>query len=195
MPRLTASARRARVSSIWASLLLAAARLTLSPSASPAQPSRSASAIRSVRLPRMSSSRCFWEGSTRRSEHRMQLCSWMQVLPQARPQSPRASLRRSKWPRNSSHSESVGARYSSLGRSSRRRAMNARCAADGLLGIGGLVSHGRGDAGVPHQELADVRRHPVHDRVGREDPPEIMGLEGKRLPGGVGDAGAFQRGW
>jgi hypothetical protein len=53
-------------------------------------------------------------------------CSWMQLDPQARPQSPRASRRRSKWPRNSSHSESLGVRYSSLGRSSRRRAMNAR---------------------------------------------------------------------
>jgi hypothetical protein len=56
----------------------------------------------------------------------MQLCSWMQLVPQARPQSPRASLRRSKWPRKSSHSASVGVRYSSLGRSARRRAMNAR---------------------------------------------------------------------
>ena len=37
-----------------------------------------------------------------------------------------SDLRRSKWPRNSVHSSSLGVRYSSLGRSSRRRAMNAR---------------------------------------------------------------------
>ena len=67
-----------------------------------------------------------WAGSILRSGHLMQECSWMQLVEYARPQSPRATRRRSKWPRNSSHSVSVGVRYSSLGRSSRRRAMNAR---------------------------------------------------------------------
>jgi anti-sigma B factor antagonist len=38
----------------------------------------------------------------------------MQGVPNARLQVPVATLRRSKWPRNSSHSASVGARYSSL---------------------------------------------------------------------------------
>src|SRR6202522_1533702 len=47
-------------------------------------------------------------------------------------------------------------------------------AADRFLGIDGLVSHGRGDAGMAHQKLADVRRHPVHDRVGREDSSKIV---------------------
>jgi anti-anti-sigma factor len=47
-------------------------------------------------------------------EHRRQLCSWMQGVPNARPQVPVATLRRSKWPRNSSHPASVGVRYSSL---------------------------------------------------------------------------------
>ena len=35
------------------------------------------------------------------------------------------TLRRSKWPRNCCHSSSVGWRYSSVGRSARRRVMNA----------------------------------------------------------------------
>jgi len=64
---------------------------------------------------------------------------------------------------------------------------------DGFFWIDGLVPHGGGDAGVSHQELADVRGHPVHDCVGREDPSEIVGFEGERLAGGVGDAGSFQR--
>jgi hypothetical protein len=55
-----------------------------------------------------------------------QECSWMQVVECARPQSPSATLRCSKWPRNSSHSVSVGVRWSSPGRSWRRRAMKAR---------------------------------------------------------------------
>jgi len=44
-----------------------------------------------------------------------------------RPESPTDTLRCSKWPVKSAHSSSVGVRYSSLGRSARRRAMNARC--------------------------------------------------------------------
>jgi hypothetical protein len=54
------------------------------------------------------------------------MCSWMQLVEYARPQSPRATRRRWKWPRKSSHSVSVGERYSSLGRVARRRVMNAR---------------------------------------------------------------------
>ncbi len=49
MPTLTGSAGRDR-RSIWASLSRAPARLILSPSASPCQPSRSASAMRAVRV-------------------------------------------------------------------------------------------------------------------------------------------------
>ena len=76
-----ASERRAAVMSAWASLLFAAERLTLSPSASPAQPSRSASAMRARRLSRMSSSRPRWSGEILRSGHLTQLCSWMQLVP------------------------------------------------------------------------------------------------------------------
>jgi hypothetical protein len=43
MPRSMASERRAAAVSAWAILLFAVARLTLSPSASPVQPSRSES--------------------------------------------------------------------------------------------------------------------------------------------------------
>jgi hypothetical protein len=34
-----------------------------------------------------------------------------------------------------------------------------------------------------------VRRHPVEDGVGGEDPPEVVGPERERLPVGAGDAG------
>jgi hypothetical protein len=54
---------------IWVSLSSAPARLTWSPSTSPSQPSRSASAMRSSRLARISSRRCRWAGSGLRSEH------------------------------------------------------------------------------------------------------------------------------
>nr|WP_252980206.1 hypothetical protein [Mycobacterium riyadhense] len=57
-----------------------------------------------------------------------QACSWMHGVPNARPQVPMETLRRSKCPRNCCHSSSVGCRYSSVGRNARRRAMKARCA-------------------------------------------------------------------
>ena len=56
IPSLTGAGVRAR-RSIWASLSWAPARLILSPSASPGQPSRSASAMRAVRLSRISAMR------------------------------------------------------------------------------------------------------------------------------------------
>jgi hypothetical protein len=55
--------------SAWAILLVAAVRLTLSPSASPVQPSRSASAMRAWRLSRISSRRWHWAGAMRRRGH------------------------------------------------------------------------------------------------------------------------------
>jgi hypothetical protein len=58
----------------------------------------------------------------------MQACSWMQGVLKARAQVPTATLRRSKEDRKVSHSASVGVRYSLLGRSALRRAMNARWA-------------------------------------------------------------------
>ncbi len=70
MPRCTVAARRA-ISSSWASFCRAPSRLTWRPSASPAQPSYSASAMRPSRLPRISSMRprCAGAGApTRRCE-------------------------------------------------------------------------------------------------------------------------------
>ena len=63
---------------------------------------------------------------------------------------------------------------------------------DDFLGVDGLVAHGDVDVAVPGDELGDVRRHAVHDRVGDEDPAEIVGDEPQRLAAGVGDAGAGQ---
>src|SRR5712691_515302 len=128
MPSWTASALRWSEAVIWASLSSAPARLTLSPSTSPGQPSRSASAMRSCRLARISSRRARWPADGRRSEHLTHACSWMQGVPNARAQVPTDTLRFSKWARKASHSSSLGVRYSSLGRMARRRAMNARCA-------------------------------------------------------------------
>src|SRR5664279_1177574 len=58
--------------SIWVSLAWAPARLTRSPSTSPNQPSRSASAMRSRRLSRMSTRRARWFGSGQSMEQRTQ---------------------------------------------------------------------------------------------------------------------------
>ena len=73
MPRSMAAAWRAASSSIWVSLAVAAARLTLSPSASPAQRCWRASAIRSRRLLQMPARRGRWAGSGRRTERRQTL--------------------------------------------------------------------------------------------------------------------------
>ena len=160
--------------SIWASLSSAPARLILSPSTSPSQPSCSASAMRAMRLSRISAMRLRWAGSGQCMEQRRQACSWMQGVPNARPQVPVATLRRSKWPRNSSHSASVGVRYSSLGRSAPAAGEEGQVGLDGLVGVDGLVAHGDVDVAVAGDDLGDVRREPVHDRVGDEHPAEVM---------------------
>jgi hypothetical protein len=61
--------------------------------------------------------------------------------------------------------------------------------ADDFLGIDGLVAHGRVDVAVPGDELGDVRRHAVHDRVGDQHAAEVVRGEPQRLPGGAGEAG------
>ena len=66
MPRSVVARR-----SIWASLSWAPERLILRPSTSPAQPSRSASAMRAVRLSRISVSRWRWAGSGQWTGQRM----------------------------------------------------------------------------------------------------------------------------
>ena len=96
--------------------VLGAGEADLSPSNSPSQPSRSASATRASRSSRISTSRDRWSGSGQSIEQRTQACSWIHGVEKARAQVPMETLRRSKWPRNSCHSSSVGTQYSSLGR-------------------------------------------------------------------------------
>ena len=45
---------------------------------------------------------------------------------------------------------------------------------------------------VPGDQLGDVRRHSVHDRVGDEDPAEVVRGESQWPAAGVGHAGAVQ---
>src|SRR6516225_9507543 len=61
-------------------------------------------------------------------------------------------------------------------------------AVDDFLGVDGLVAHGGVDAGVSHEELADVRWHPVHDGVGGKEPSQVVGAEDHGPAAGVGDA-------
>jgi hypothetical protein len=46
---------------------------------------------------------------------------------------------------------------------------------------------------VAGDDLGDVRRQPVQDGIGDEEPPEVMGSEVKRAAGRVGQAGAGER--
>ena len=66
-------------------------------------------------------------------------------------------------------------------------------AVDGLLGVDGLVAHGDVDVAVPGDQLGDVRRHPVHDRVGDEQPAEVVEGVAQRGAAGGGDADRGQR--
>ena len=46
--------------------------------------------------------------------------------------------------------------------------------ADGLFGVDGLIAHGGVHVAMPDDQRGDVRRQAVHDRVGDEDPAEIV---------------------
>jgi hypothetical protein len=50
-------------------------------------------------------------------------------------------------------------------------------AVDDLLGIDGFVAHRGVDAAMADHELGDVGWHPVHDRVGDEQAPEVVWCE------------------
>jgi hypothetical protein len=64
---------------------------------------------------------------------------------------------------------------------------------DGLFGVDGLVSHGGVDVPVPEDELGDVRRHAVHDRLGGEDPAEVVRGEVHRFAVAAGEPGSGER--
>jgi hypothetical protein len=64
---------------------------------------------------------------------------------------------------------------------------------DGFGGVDRLVAHRGADVAVTADDLGDVRRQPVDDRVGDEDPAKIMRGEDQRLGVVIPDAGAGQR--
>ena len=66
-------------------------------------------------------------------------------------------------------------------------------AVDDLFGVDRLISHGGIDVAVAGHQLGDVRRHPVHDRVGDEDPPEVVEGVAQRVAAGVFDPDRGQR--
>ena len=76
MPRWTACSWRCWAVWIWASLSSAPASADLEALDLAEPASRSASAMRSCRLTRISSSRLRWAGSGLRSEHLTHACSW-----------------------------------------------------------------------------------------------------------------------
>src|SRR5260370_13265770 len=47
-------------------------------------------------------------------------------------------------------------------------------AVDDFLGVDGLVSHRGVDISMADHQLSDVGWHPVHDRVGDEQPSEVV---------------------
>ena len=77
---------------------------------------------------------------------------------------------------------------------------------DDLVGVDGLVAHGGVDVAVSGDELGDMGWHAVHDGVGDEEPPEVMGGESERLARrrrsvrccrvpGQASHGSWSRGW
>ncbi len=107
---------------------------------------------------------------------------------------PAETLRRSKWPRNCSHSSSVGVRYSSVGSQGAAAGQECQVVLDHLVGVDGLVAEGDVDVAVAGDDLGDVRGQPGQDRVGDEHPAEVVRGEDQRLPGRVGQPGAGERG-
>ena len=57
-----------------------------------------------------------------------------------------------------------------------------------LCGIDGLVSHGGGDGGVSYDDLSDVRRQAIDNRVGDKDSSEIVWCEVEGIPISVGES-------
>src|SRR6266581_7734856 len=60
-------------------------------------------------------------------------------------------------------------------------------AVDSLFGIDSFISHGGVDVAVAGDELGDVGRHPMHDRIGDEDSSEVVEGVSHRVTAGVFD--------
>ena len=97
----------------------------------------------------------------------------MHGVPKARAQMPVDGLRFSKWrgtgpipPRS----------VSGIPRSGGLPTAGDECVVgfDGFGRVDRLVTHRGADVAVAADDLGDVRRQPVHDRVGDEDPAAIM---------------------
>ena len=65
-------------------------------------------------------------------------------------------------------------------------------AVDDFFGVDGFVAHRDVDVAVAGDELGDVGRHAVHDRVGDQDSAEIVRGEPQRFAAAVGDPAAGQ---
>ncbi len=63
---------------------------------------------------------------------------------------------------------------------------------DGVRRVDRVVTHRGVDVGVTCENLRDVGRQAAADRVGDEDPPEVVRREAEGLPGGVGEPGPLQ---
>src|SRR6266536_3075370 len=171
MPRLTASDRRAAAVSAWASLLFAAARLTLSPSASSAQLVRG-------------------NPQERAPDTAMLMDAARAVCPAAVPERdpPALEVAEELVPLG------VGRRPVLFAGPELAAAGDERpVAGDGFLGIDGFIANCGVYVLVSEYQLGDVRRHPVQDGIGGEDPPEVVGQEVQRFPVGAGDAGRGER--
>ena len=98
----------------------------------------------------------------------MQACSWMQGVPNARPQVPVETLRRSKWPRNSLPFLVGGDAVFLAGAQRAAAGEERQVGLDGLVGVDGLVAEGDVDVAVAGDDLGDVRGQAVEDGVGDE---------------------------
>jgi hypothetical protein len=65
---------------------------------------------------------------------------------------------------------------------------------DGLVGVDGFVAEGHVDVLVAGDDLGDVRGQPGHDRVGDEDPAEVVRGALQRAAVGGGQPGGGERG-
>ena len=179
IPRSTGARVRVR-RSIWASLSSAPARLILSPSTSPSQPSRSASAMRAVRLSRISARRCSLGGVG--PEHGAAEAG---VLVDAGGGERAAAGAGGDLAAFEVAEELlpfvVGGDAVFLAGAQRAAAGEERqVGLDGLVGVDGLVADGDVDVAVPGDDLGDVRREAVEDGVGDEHPAEVVRGEVQR---------------